>query len=64
MLTCIGAYALICLQSLVLPNCHLLGSPLTTIGAVIIIHQQLATTISAIIIILEQLAACAAKHGV
>ena len=31
---------------------------LTTIGAIIIILQQLAATISAIIIILQQLAAC------
>ena len=39
------------------------GWVITTISAIIIIHQQLATTISAIVIVLQQLAACAANSG-
>ena len=35
---------------------------LTTICAIIIVHEQLATTICAVIIILQQVAACAARQ--
>ena len=39
------------------------GWVITTISAIIVIHQQLATTISAIVIVLQQLAACATNSG-